>query len=708
MADAGEIAKLLNQFRDTGMRDLAPDDDITAVITDYFAKRDKSEEEEEDLSSDEDISVPLPPLSTPEPSRIPVAGSSKTRSTDSDPEDYEVFEQLEFGLPSAGQRDPEPGEHLKPACKCKLYEGKPCYLRFDLNKLFEFRLTSIGLSRDILDASILGCIGAGFHESTVIKAHKRKSTERKGSRTDYFHGGHRVCRDVFKYLYDIGQEKLNNLIKHYKEEGHGPRMHKNVKRRPSHALGFERTALVHDFILNYASVHAIHLPGRTPQHWKCDVKLLPTNCTKRSVFDDYVASCTTSGRMPVALTTFRQLWRTLLPFVAVMKPATDLCWMCQQGASKIKRCSEKGNNDDEKAAAISEYSEHLAKARQERSVYTAACESSKRTLSVDEKLDHHPACSREDTMHYSFDFAQQVQFPSNPLQPGPIFFKSPRKCAVFGICCEALSSQVNFLLDECCDVGKGANCVVSLLHFFFENYGLGEQQVHLHADNCSGQNKNSCMMMYLLWRVLTGRHKSITISFMLTGHTKFSCDWCFGLFKRAFRKTKVDCLSDIADVVSQSAKGNIPQLCGNEKGDVFVPFYDWTTFLKQFFRKVKQIKKYHHFSFSHNSGEVTLKEYSDSVGEKQQLLVREPSMDEFPAIIMPKGLDAKRQWYLYEEIRPFVDLEKQDLVAPLPLVPKPGRMVAADSDIEEEVTDPQPSTSKKAKRGGHGKSKSKK
>ena len=28
---------------------------------------------------------------------------------------------------------------------------------------------------------------------------------------------------------------------------------------------------------------------------------------------------------PVALTTFRTLWRQLFPFVAVIRPATDLC-----------------------------------------------------------------------------------------------------------------------------------------------------------------------------------------------------------------------------------------------------------------------------------------------------------------------------------------------------------------------------------------------
>ena len=122
---------------------------------------------------------------------------------------------------------------------------------------------------------------------------------------------------------------------------------------------------------------------------------------------------------------------------------------------------------------------------------------------------------------------------------------------------------------------------------------------------------------------------------MLTGHTKSSCDWCFGLFKRLFRKTKVDCLEDIAQVVSNSAKGNIPQLCGNEKGEMFVTFYDWTSFLKQFFRKVKQIKKYHNFSFSHDSGILKIKEFSDSETVEQNLLVRSPSMDEMPTTITP-------------------------------------------------------------------------
>jgi hypothetical protein len=50
-----------------------------------------------------------------------------------------------------------------------------------------------------------------------------------------------------------------------------------------------------------------------------------------------------------------------------------------------------------------------------------------------------------DTVYYSFDFAQQIH---NPLQPGPMYFKTARKCAVFGVCCEGVPRQVNYLFDE--------------------------------------------------------------------------------------------------------------------------------------------------------------------------------------------------------------------------------------------------------------------
>ena len=69
---------------------------------------------------------------------------------------------------------------------------------------------------------------------------------------------------------------------------------------------------------------------------------------------------------------------------------------------------------------------------------------------------------------------------------------------MFGVNCEAIPRQINFLTDEAGDCRKGANAVVSRVHYFFENHGFGEKVVYMHADNCTGQNKNNCVIQYLV------------------------------------------------------------------------------------------------------------------------------------------------------------------------------------------------------------------
>ncbi len=70
-------------------------------------------------------------------------------------------------------------------------------------------------------------------------------------------------------------------------------------------------------------------------------------------------------------------------------------------------------------------------------------------------------------MHYSFDFAQQVFYPYSNQQRGKEFFKTARKCQIFGVCAEALPRQVFFLIDESEFFGKGSKMVISLLDAFF-------------------------------------------------------------------------------------------------------------------------------------------------------------------------------------------------------------------------------------------------
>lgn len=199
-------------------------------------------------------------------------------------------------------------------------------------------------------------------------------------------------------------------------------------------------------------------------------------------------------------------------------------------------------------------------------------------------------CSRRMSMHYSFDYAQQVHLPSDPLQPGPIYFLVPRKLGLFGVCCEGVPRQVNFLIDEAHLISKGSNAVVSYLHYFFQHYGLGETNANLHCDNCSGQNKNRFVLWYCAWRVANGLHKSITLNFLVVGHTKFAPDWCFGLLKQAFRRHAVSSLSEMASVVNGSASVNQSQIVGLEDGTSMVPVGDWQNHLRPYFRAFSGIK----------------------------------------------------------------------------------------------------------------------
>ena len=68
---------------------------------------------------------------------------------------------------------------------------------------------------------------------------------------------------------------------------------------------------------------------------------------------------------------------------------------------------------------------------------------------------------------------------------------------------------------------------------------------------------------------------------------------------------------------------------------------------------------------------VTVKEFSDSDTKAVNILSDKnwrPTSGDLPLLITPTGLDATRQWYLYNEIREYCSEETQDRVCPLPRV----------------------------------------
>ena len=126
---------------------------------------------------------------------------------------------------------------------------------------------------------------------------------------------------------------------------------------------------------------------------------------------------------------------------------------------------------------------------------------------------------------------------------------------------------------------------------------FGERDAYFHADNCTGQNKNNAMIVYFMWRILTKRHTNITYSFLVGGHTKFSPDWCFGLFKRLYRRTPVSCLADVAAVVNICNLQYSP--VGLHRRWLWTSRHVWLDILLcTSCAEIHGIKKYHHFGFA--------------------------------------------------------------------------------------------------------------
>ena len=84
----------------------------------------------------------------------------------------------------------------------------------------------------------------------------------------------------------------------------------------------------------------------------------------------------------------------------------------------------------------------------------------------------------------------------NPIQPGPInFLDTKENVGIFGVLlCRTFHSKSIFLIDEAFDTDKGANAVISMLHYYLENHGLNATVLHFNADNCTGQNKNNTLI----------------------------------------------------------------------------------------------------------------------------------------------------------------------------------------------------------------------
>lgn len=141
---------------------------------------------------------------------------------------------------------------------------------------------------------------------------------------------------------------------------------------------------------------------------------------------------------------------------------------------------------------------------------------------------------------------------------------------------------------------KNSDTVVAMLHHAIESRSESEADLYLTADNCSGQNKNRTVVQYCLWRVMTGRNRSVTLSFLIPGHTKNHCDGGFGRIKKAlYRQESLITPDHVVSVAERLT--NIHPKRGEE-----VEWLRWTDYLGQFFKPAVGISSFYVFHMSIN------------------------------------------------------------------------------------------------------------
>jgi len=522
--------------------------------------------------------------------------------------------------------------------------------------------------------------------STSARSKKRRARKRFEYRIS---SDRPVCKAVFLFYYGETSKRLERLKSYVSGEGLTVPVHGNSGRRPSNAYPPDEKANVKAFIANFTNIHGLPDPGRDVRKGKGKLRiLLPSLMTYNSVHAHYARSSEASGHPAIAYRTFLKIWQEEFPYVTFNDPRSDLCMTCEDLKKRLHQVSATldETSDTHQGQIHTEALEHLDHVKQERLFYQANAKVAHeyyRKLGA-KAIDIQPSIpnSRHMMSHYSWDFAQQLHYPFEDQQVGPIFFKTPRRAQLFGICNEGIPRQYNYLIDEADFLGKNANTVISLLDHFFTNDGLGEKWVHLTADNCVGQNTNNAVLQYLMYRVLTGLHDKIELSFLLVGHTKFSPDGFFGLIKQHYRRAQVYTYEHLVNIVESSSKNGHNRCIRVSKNLVPPVIYrDWSAWLSQYFSACKGLSAYQHFRMdTHHPSMLFVKERKNSQETALKLakdgcpLSNTLPPEMLPEQILPTGLSAKRQWYLYHHIRCHIPNDHdKDETCPLPQISQTER-----------------------------------
>jgi hypothetical protein len=271
---------------------------------------------------------------------------------------------------------------------------------------------------------------------------------------------------------------------------------------------------------------------------------------------------------------------------------------------------------------------------------------------------------------------QSLAIPQFADQTKDMYYFSLRNLHLFSVRDDGAQRQYNYLYDEG-EGGKGANYVSSLLFHFLEHraHEAAAIVVHLHADNCSGQNKNNLVMQFFVLLVSLGVLTHVEMKFLIKGHTHCSVDGGHGLIKKAWRTHDVFTLAQAASVVEATSPTE-----GQHHAIIVTAqdFFDWERLLSTYFRKLPKILSFQQFEMdASHPGVLRYRQHQTESWQEMGLFKK--GVEQLPhelssiegirqhlTLLSPPGIPPKKQHMLYEKVRKYVPPAYQDIVCPMP------------------------------------------
>ncbi|XP_063219220.1 uncharacterized protein LOC134529249 [Bacillus rossius redtenbacheri] len=199
------------------------------------------------------------------------------------------------------------------------------------------------------------------------------------------------------------------------------------------------------------------------------------------------------------------------------RPQIDTCGECEQLKVKIKNPNL---NECAKRVAMAELAIHE---RRSNKFYTSM------------KDTKHICKNNDSVLGLTFDYMQNISLPCIPVQE--LFYY--RQLSVFPFAIHNLKTdEASLFLYHEGQANKGPNETCSFLHkYISDNVPPCVKELHLYSDACGGQNKNNCMVRFLLSLTDTNIFDIIIHRFPIRGHSYLACDRDFALVKRVLKKT---------------------------------------------------------------------------------------------------------------------------------------------------------------------------